>query len=282
MDSKHYMPSDNLKRKPRTWCGTQPSSNINEADQAPIPKTDAMDIPEGKDYYPCATQIGRLETFGKPPGGEQSGLGEGQSGLVIGTGPIIPRWTASTSRPTKLLYFAIRDGFPSDNDFQYTATAFQQAADEWNAIGFGLNISRTSDRALANFVIRYIKPAKDEGYLASAFFPNEVEDVLVYDKTLVEPKWKAILKNSFLHEIGHIIGLRHEFAIKGDSFGDKPEETPAKQFGSENPHSVMSYEDINNIQETDKHDVKEFYKLPNNYEIDGVKIWDYVPKPLKQ
>jgi hypothetical protein len=175
-----------------------------------------------------------------------------------------------------------RDGFPSDNDFQYAATAFQEAADEWNDIGFGVNISQTLDRALANFVVKYIKPAVDEGVLASAFFPNDVDDVLVYHKTLVEPEWRAVLKNTFLHEIGHIIGLRHEFAIEQDALGHGPELTPAKQFGSKNPLSVMSYEDVNNIQETDRHDVKEFYKLPNNSKIDGVRIRDYVPRPLSQ
>ncbi|EXJ57156.1 hypothetical protein A1O7_07501 [Cladophialophora yegresii CBS 114405] len=237
---------------------------------------------EGKKRYPCVTQSGLQETFGQPPSGEQSGDGDGRDEIVVGVGPIIPRWTASTSNPTKLLYFVIREGFPSDTDFQYAATAFQQAADEWNAIGFGVNISRTSNRSLANFVVRYFKPTVDEGVLASAFFPNEVEDVLVYHKTLVEPEWRASLKNTFLHEIGHIIGLRHEFAIVPDTMGNGPEQTPAKQFGSKNPHSVMSYEDINNIQDTDKKDVRDFYKLPNNSEIDGVRIRDYVPRPLRQ
>ncbi|OCT54111.1 matrix metalloproteinase-11 [Cladophialophora carrionii] len=281
MGSKNPMPSDPPDSKPLTWCGTEPSSNLNEADLAPVPDTGAM-AAEGKKQYPCVTQSGLQETFGEPPSDEQSGDGSGRDHIVVGVGPIIPRWTASTSNPTKLLYFPVREGFLSDADFEYAATAFQQAADEWNAIGFGVNISRTSNRAQANFVVRYFKPAVDEGVLASAFFPNDVDDVLVYHKTLVEPRWRAILKNTFLHEIGHIIGLRHEFAIKGDTLGNRPERTPAKQFGSENPHSVMSYEDINNIQDTDKHDVKEFYKLPNNSEIDGVKIWDYVPKPLRQ
>jgi len=268
--------------KPRTWCGTEPSSNFNEADLAPIPNTSTMSASEGKEYYPCKTQLGLQDTIGEPPADGPSSLEDGQQGIVVGVGSIIPRWSASTSSPTSLLYFVIRDGFQSDDDFEYTATAFQQAADEWNAIGFGLNIIRTTDRALANFVVKYIKPEVDEGALASAFFPNQVDDVLVYDKTLVEPKWRAILKNSFLHEIGHIIGLRHEFAIKRDRFGNGPEQTPSKQFGSKNPDSVMSYEDINNIQETDKHDVKEFYKLPNNSKIGGVRIWDYVPKPLPE
>ncbi|KAH8728505.1 hypothetical protein GQ44DRAFT_609124 [Phaeosphaeriaceae sp. PMI808] len=238
-----------------------------------------MEFPIGKAFYPCETQHGRDDTFGMPPPRPEFTNHKGND-LVVGLGPIIPRWIASTSSPTNLLYFVIREGFPNEEDFEYSATAFQEAADEWNNIGFGLKISRTTDKALAHFAIRYTKPAIDRGTLASAFFPNDVQDVLVYNKTLVEPKWRVVLKNSFLHEIGHIVGLRHEFAIKKDRFGHGPEGEGAIQFGSENPLSVMSYEDVNYIRDTDRNDVKEFYKLPNNYEIGGVKIWDYVPTPL--
>ena len=126
-------------------------------------------------------------------------------------------------------------------------------------------------------MVKYYKPNRggnDEGVIASAFFPNKVEDVLVYDKTLVEPFWRGVLKNSFLHEIGHIIGLRHEFALEQES------ESPAQRFGSKNEHSVMSYDKINYIQETDKKDVKDFYNLPNRHLINGVPVKDYAPKPL--
>lgn len=79
--------------------------------------------------------------------------------------------------------------------------------------------------------------------------------------------------NTLLHEIGHIIGLRHEFAL------DREEE-PAQRFGSQNKQSVMSYEPINNIQDTDIKDVKAFYDLKNKSLLNGVPITDYTPKPL--
>ena len=168
-------------------------------------------------------------------------------------------------------------------EYRYTALSFQQAADEWNALSFGVTISATTDQTKANFLVRYYKPAEDEGTLASAFFPNRVKDVRVYDKTLVEPDWRKALKNSFLHEIKHIIGLRHEFANDPNpAENNQPFEDPAQRFGSVNPHSVMSYDDVNYINELDKRDVAAFYKLANRSLINGVAITDYMPKPLQQ
>ena len=133
-------------------------------------------------------------------------------------------------------------------DYRYTTLSFQQAANEWNTLSFGVTIAATTDQAKANFLVKYYKPAKDEGTLVSAFFPNQVEDVRFYDKTLVELYWRQILKNSFLHEIGHIIGLRHEFANDTNpEKNNQPFESPAQRFGSVNPHSVMSYDDVNDI-----------------------------------
>jgi hypothetical protein len=161
--------------------------------------------------------------------------------------------------------------------------SFQAAADEWNAINFGVTINHTTDRAKANFVLVYYKPNstdRDANVVASAFFPNRVRDLRCYDLALTDADERKNLRNTFLHEIGHIIGLRHEFAIKGDKLGNASEGQGAKQFGSENEHSVMSYDPINNIQDTDKHDIVEFYKLPNRFKIDGVEVTDFVPKPL--
>jgi len=276
---REYVAMNPEERKPRDWCGTKPSGKINIENQAPSPETEAMAHPEGKDHYPCVTQQSNLPVFGRDPSLKNNTRGDG---LVIGDGPIIPRWVPGT----KLQYFVIREGFPNDDDFKYSAQAFQEACKEWNDINFGAHISPTNDRKVANFVVKYYKPPppppgkKPNRTIASAFFPNAVEDVLVYDFTLVTPKWRAILKNSFLHEIGHIIGLRHEHAIVADTHGNGPEKSKAHQFGVKNPISVMSYEDKNEIQESDKEDVIAFYKLANHTMIDDTPITDFVAKPL--
>jgi hypothetical protein len=161
--------------------------------------------------------------------------------------------------------------------------SFEAAAKEWNDIKFGVTITRTTDRAKANFVLVYYKPdpsdKKAKDVTASAFFPNQVKDLRCYNLSLTDEWCRGHLKNTFLHEIGHIIGLRHEFAIKGNRTR-LPEKNGATQFGSLNQWSVMSYTEEQYIQETDKEDVLKFYKLPNGFEIDGVKVTDFIPKPL--
>lgn len=107
-----------------------------------------------------------------------------------------------------------------------------------------------------------------------------MKDVRCYEFALKDAHQRSILKNTFLHEIGHILGLRHEFAIVEDTEGNGPESQPAVQFGSKNPISVMSYEDVVYIQPTDKEDIVKFYQLPNRFKIDDVEVTDFIPKPL--
>ncbi|KAF2731455.1 hypothetical protein EJ04DRAFT_442969 [Polyplosphaeria fusca] len=241
---------------------------------------------EEKQPYPCVTQDGFMPTFGLPPQDEHANQNSnGRHTIVVGMKDVVPRWTASKTSPTKLLYFVVRDGFASDADHKYTADSFQAAANQWNAIGFGVNISAAPEKALAHFLVKYYKPRpnnvdKDSGTIASAFFPNEVKEVRIYDKTLTEAKWREILMNSLLHEIGHIIGLRHEFALTARKDNGDLRESPAQRFGSTNEHSVMSYDDVNIIQESDKKDVLDFYALPNRTLLNGVDLFDYTPKPL--
>jgi hypothetical protein len=107
-----------------------------------------------------------------------------------------------------------------------------------------------------------------------------VTDVLIYDTSLTDPFWRKYLMNTLLHEIGHIIGLRHEFALDRNTDGTLMESTPAQRFGTQNEHSVMSYDDINDIKDTDIKDVKAFYDLENKSLLNDVPITDYTPKPL--
>jgi hypothetical protein len=88
--------------------------------------------------------------------------------------------------------------------------------------------------------------------------------------------------NTLLHELGHVIGLRHEFALDPDPErpGQVIEGGGAQRLGRKNDHSVMSYDDINNINDLDKEDTKTFYNFENKTVLNGAPITDFTPKPL--
>ncbi|KAH8761302.1 hypothetical protein BGZ57DRAFT_737377, partial [Hyaloscypha finlandica] len=92
---------------------------------------------------------------------------------------------------------------------------------------------------------------------------------LVVTNFALSPPQRGILKDVFLHELGHVLGLRHEFA--GDSkrqvkkhqgkLGVHESEDGAVRFMQRNKKSVMSYTMPPSMQQTDKDQVRAFYSL---------------------
>jgi hypothetical protein len=102
-------------RKKYHWCGTEPSNDANEADQTPV-AVNMSSAPEEARQYPCITQKGLKPTFGVPPhDGREIRQHHGPE-IVVGVENLIPRWTADKTNPTKLFYFVVRTGFPSEAD----------------------------------------------------------------------------------------------------------------------------------------------------------------------
>ncbi|KAK1757916.1 hypothetical protein QBC47DRAFT_412001 [Echria macrotheca] len=238
-------------------------------------------FPEGTLFYPCVTQDGVMPSFGRlPEAPEGHKFEDGGSGLMVGDIEMVPRW----AKPAGLQYYIVKDGF-ADDEFRDVEKAFREAADEWSGLDFGVHLKQTPDRTKANFLIKHFIPSKaDDRTLASAFFPSDKDrEVLVYRATLVDESWRKLLKNTFLHEIGHILGLRHEFANDPDpdpKRAGQNRESLAHLFGSVNPHSVMSYDVPPQINDLDKKDVVGFYRLLNGTKIDGVPVVDFVPEPF--
>lgn len=109
----------------------------------------------------------------------------------------------------------------------------------------------------ASFVLSY---AGNQGNVfAEAFFPNEddLSYLNVYSAAF-QPGTVQYLKNIFLHELGHVLGFRHEFAPELEK------EEECVQLGPRNPLSVMGYEFPPQIQTTDKESAEAFYMFPGN------------------
>lgn len=188
---------------------------------------------------------------------------------------------------TKILdrrFFAVPDGYPTTDDFNQVVNTFISAADEWNKINFGVTISRTLNRRDANFLLSYqAKPSSSTKWppLASAFIgPHKVSSVKIYGLALTSKAERDTLKTALLHEIGHVLGLRHELEFKPDT--GKPPSGTTLQILAPNPNSVMNGEKRNGIQQSDINAIKEFYKKADGWVLPGsdVKIKDSGPTPL--
>jgi len=223
------------------------------------------------DNYTCFTQGNSEPIWWKPP--QTAGSSDPHS-INVGLGTIIPRWEVS-DRSTTLRYFVQADTFPSIQDVQDVATAFQEAADEWNCLGLGVTFTPAPKDENFHFKVIYeVNDASDPDEAtryAEAFFPHQCSrDVLVTNYALSTLS-RPILRNVFLHEIGHILGLRHEFAVAEEGCG-------AVRFMEDNPESVMAYTAKPTIQNTDIVGVRAFYKKPNGDMSLGSAIVDFRPQ----
>ncbi|KAL4903320.1 hypothetical protein BDW74DRAFT_180184 [Aspergillus multicolor] len=133
------------------------------------------------------------------------------------------------------------------------ATKLNEATTEWNALNIGAQFAWAEKIEDAAFVLTFADQVSP-GTLAEAFFPSDVDlnQLNVYAAAF-KPGTVQYLKNIFLHELGHVLGLRHEFAP------EKEKSIKSVQVGPRNPTSVMSYEFPPQIQTTDVDSTKVFY-----------------------
>lgn len=89
--------------------------------------------------------------------------------------------------------------------------------------------------------------------LAAAFFPGGGREKLeLYPKMFTQTRKEQV--DTFIHEIGHIFGLRHFFANLRES------DWPSEIFGRHEPFSIMNYGELSELTEIDKEDLTILYE----------------------
>jgi len=149
-----------------------------------------------------------------------------------------------------------KDGWPSSDDDSNNGLrvliAVWYATQAWNeAMGGRVKFKYVSKLSDAAFEVRYETGGR-KGLLARAFFPihynRDLNFLKIYRSSFDERYSRRYpLYNTFLHELGHILGLRHEFAH------EKQNEMKAESimFGINNSNSVMGYYAGQDIQPSD-------------------------------
>jgi hypothetical protein len=80
--------------------------------------------------------------------------------------------------------------------------------------------------------------------LASAFFPDSGRHELVlYPRMFTQSRKEQV--DTFIHELGHVFGLRHFFADISET------EWPAEHFGKRRKFSIMNYGALSELTKTD-------------------------------
>ncbi len=113
-------------------------------------------------------------------------------------------------------------------------------------------------------ILRQFLLADAGGTLARAFFPNtkDLNTMFVY-KRAFDQDTVNFQVNIFAHELGHVLGFRHEFA---------PQEGGAVLFGPRNPSSVMAYKFPPSIQPSDIASAKLLYQARDGSSIEGFPV----------
>ncbi len=89
--------------------------------------------------------------------------------------------------------------------------------------------------------------------LASAFFPDTGRhDLTLFPKLFTQSRKEQV--DTFVHEIGHIFGLRHFFANITETAW------PSEIFGTHSKFSIMNYGELSELTAEDRNDLTRLYQ----------------------
>ncbi|KAL6794415.1 hypothetical protein J3E68DRAFT_373922 [Trichoderma sp. SZMC 28012] len=189
----------------------------------------------------------------------------GHSEVRIGHRKKIARWV----KGSELHYVICKEGFPS-TFANSVETAMREAVSMWQ--GRGVKLTQVQRHDKATFAVMYEHEDNDDA-CARSFFPNDKapHTLMVYAKSREELDFLA---NILAHEIGHILGLRHERAHV------RERDDRSELIGIENLRSVMNYHSHASkfrVKNSDLEGLDRFYAL-KQLEYKNLAIVDIDPE----
>jgi len=176
--------------------------------------------------------------------GMEAGEPRMPTGLVSSTdGQRIIRWKDGMI----LKYCVLRRTFPDKDKYEEIVEHMKKAAADWeNTCGVNFRYSQSKDNGMTlrppgiTFPVRFIDAQR--AFIASSFFPNTG---LARRRLLIDPSFFHTRFNKIgvlRHELGHILGFRHEH-IRSGAPAVCPDESIANtlELTDYDPQSVMHY-----------------------------------------
>jgi hypothetical protein len=173
------------------------------------------------------------------PAGDSLGL------LGIVQGGNLVRWEEGRT----LTYCVLRSKFANESNYRLIVANLRQAANDWEAI-CGVRFEHREDldrsrRILPKGALFSVREVNTGGALiAAAFFPNDPVERrrLIIDPSYYDPKLRFNKVGVLRHELGHVLGFRHEHIRSGAPPECPPEDTSKTfEFTRYDPRSVMHY-----------------------------------------
>ncbi|KAF9780692.1 hypothetical protein IL306_015057, partial [Fusarium sp. DS 682] len=142
---------------------------------------------------------------------------------------LLPRW-----KPGSVITYSIDvDSFPSQRSARFAERALDKAAGDWNSRDVGIRFQSLKHEGQAVFTLKYY-PAPN-GLFAESFFPDSKRRTLSIFKYAFKKAYRKFMANIFRHELGHVLGLRHEEA------GTRESKIPSVALSPPNGRSIMRY-----------------------------------------
>ncbi|KAK0722670.1 hypothetical protein B0T26DRAFT_826495 [Lasiosphaeria miniovina] len=187
----------------------------------------------------------------------------------VGHKKVIPRW-----KPGSDLRFAFwESSFPPSHNAKRVEKALTVAVDDWSRRKV-VQLRRVVLDEPHVFVVAY--SAQKRQHYAEAFFPDSDKRVLRIFEEALSVKCDGFLAEILRHELGHILGLRHDNA--GVAEGD----CPSAALTPPNPDSIMmSPLAAKGIQESDFEALKMLYSMDDNGTHAGFQVVTIDPYTLE-
>ncbi|HEY0043229.1 MAG TPA: matrixin family metalloprotease [Allosphingosinicella sp.] len=188
------------------------------------------------------------ERVGRPKNREVS-LNE----IVVGVNGAIPLWAAGTRLYWRFnaLSFAVAPNPEAAR--ARIRSLLQRALDAWGDAAPVALVERETGIDF-EIVLRNADDCDERGcVLASAFFPDAGRhELVIYPRMLMQEEQEQI--ETMIHELGHVFGLRHFFALANET------RNPAQVFGTHVRFSIMNYGANSYLTDADRADLTALYE----------------------